>query len=162
MDYLVKLFALCLIIGTIGCSDDETPPNNIDPNDPSLVIWEGPSISFRKENGSDPSLEENQDRISDNVWLTRSNEGGQIFNIVLESSANKSNSPLGTEWALGRTSDLTSLSFSPFRQAVGEPKEVVGKDLVLHLIDEDVYLDIRFTSWGQNKSGGFAYERSTP
>ncbi|MGA0258132.1 MAG: hypothetical protein ACO3MG_09850, partial [Saprospiraceae bacterium] len=75
MDYLVKLFALCLIIGTIGCSDDETPPNNIDPNDPSLVIWEGPSISFRKENGSDPSLEENQDRISDNVWLTRSNEG---------------------------------------------------------------------------------------
>jgi hypothetical protein len=36
-----------------------------------------------------------------------------------------------------------------------------GQDLVLHLITENIYMDIKFTSWKSGKGGGFSYERST-
>ena len=42
-----------------------------------------------------------------------------------------------------------------------QPKNIVGKDLVLHLIEEDIYLSVKFKSWSQGKKGGFSYERST-
>lgn len=146
----------------ISCSSDETSSGDFDPNDPSLILWQGPEISFEKLNGSDPDLEQNQDRISDNVWITRDNTGGQIYNAVTENVANKSSSPAGTEWAIGSLSNLENLSFSSFRNAVGDPKDVVGKDLVLRLVEENIFIDVRFTSWSQGKLGGFAYERSTP
>ena len=55
------------------------------------------------------------------------------------------------------------LTFEPFRTAVGDPKNVVGKNLVLHLVAEDIYLPISFTSWtvGKTNGGGFAYNRAT-
>lgn len=39
---------------------------------------------------------------------------------------------------------------------------MVGKSAVLHLIPNDIYLDIKFLSWGQAGGGGFSYQRSTP
>lgn len=35
------------------------------------VVWDGEDVSFTKENSADWTLEENQDRLTDNVWLTR-------------------------------------------------------------------------------------------
>lgn len=55
-----------------------------------------------------------------------------------------------------------TITFRPFRAAVDRPQNVVGKELVLHLIESDIYLQVRFTSWSQSKQGGFGYERSTP
>ena len=40
-------------------------------------------------------------------------------------------------------------------------KNVVGKNLVMYLEKDDVYLTVKFTSWSQGEKGGFAYERST-
>ena len=130
---------------------------------PTFTIFEGDKITFTKENGADPTDSANQDRLNDDVIITRGNGGGQIFNIAQESEVSKDNSPVGTEWALGTTADIASLTFAKFRATVGEPKQVVGKDLVLHLIDEDVYLDVKFTQWttGNTNGGGFAYERSS-
>ena len=126
------------------------------------TIWSGPTLSFSKSNGSNPTQEANQDRLTDNVWITRGNSGGQIYNIVTESTASSSVSPEGTEWAIGALEDWESLTFEPFRSAVGSPKNVVGKNLVLHLIEDDIYLEVQFTSWATRKQGGFAYDRSTP
>jgi len=162
MKAIVFLFISSLMMALASCSNDETTTGGFDPNDPAVIIWNGPSIPFEKTEGSDPALEENQDRISDNVWLTRDNLGGQIYNAVSESGADKDSSPAGTEWALGTTDNLESLNFAAFRQAVGEPKSIVGKDLVLRLTKENIFIDIRFTSWSQGMLGGFAYERSTP
>ncbi|NDB79344.1 hypothetical protein EB155_05705 [archaeon] len=37
------------------------------------------------------------------------------------------------------------------------------RDLILHLIDDNIYLDIKFDSWTSNgQGGGFSYSRSTP
>jgi hypothetical protein len=126
------------------------------------TVWSGPLITFTKEDEADPTDSTNQDRITDNVWITRGNDGGQIFNIKVESEATKSVSPLDTEWALGELSQLNTLTFRPFREALGNPQQRVGQDLVVHLITDDIYLSIKLLSWSDNKKGGFSYERSTP
>lgn len=126
------------------------------------TIWTGERIVFTKADGADPTVAENQDRISENVWITRGNDGGQIFNIAQEESASKTESPVGTLWALGTTSDLPDLTFRPFRAADGKPKTVPGKDFVLFLEQERVFIDVRFRSWSKEKAGGFSYERTTP
>ncbi|MGC6421428.1 MAG: hypothetical protein ACON47_03135 [Flavobacteriaceae bacterium] len=126
------------------------------------ILWDGPLLRFTKSNGADPSLAANQDRISDRVWLTRGNDGKQIFNIQANKSANKQTSPEGTLWALGSLNDVASLEFYNFRSlGDGKPKSLINKNLVLHLTTEDIYLSVKFTSWSQDKKGGFAYERST-
>ena len=73
----------------------------------------------------------------------------------------KDDSPIGTEWALGTLDQIESLSFNKFRIAVGNPKNVPGKDLVLHLIEDDIYLSVKFLSWSNQQKGGFSYTRST-
>ncbi|MBO6516747.1 MAG: T9SS type A sorting domain-containing protein [Bacteroidia bacterium] len=125
------------------------------------TIWDGPIITFSKADSVDWTQEEHQDRISDSVWITRQHKQG-IFNIVKESKYD-STSPGGTEWAYGTTANLGSLTFDSWIKINGNsPKSMIGKDAVLHLIAEDVYIDIKFLSFtGSNKGGGFSYERST-
>ncbi len=41
------------------------------------------------------------------------------------------------------------------------PPGTVGQDAVVHLISEDIYIDIRFESWSCCGAGGFSYVRST-
>jgi hypothetical protein len=138
--------------------------NDIDENSGGTTtgtIWTGAKITFQKASGADPSQETNQDRITENVWITRGNNGGQIYNAKTENSASKNTSPADTEWAVGTTSQLSSLTFTDFRSAI-RPKNIVGQDLVVHLITDDIYIDVKFTQWASNKQGGFAYDRSTP
>src|SRR6185295_13995089 len=69
----------------------------------------------------------------------------------------------GTEWAYGTTAAYATLMYLPWADwAAKSPPSTIGLDAVLHLIAEDIYLDIRFTSWSVMMGGGFAYERSTP
>ena len=126
------------------------------------VLWEGSIKTFSKANGANPTLASNQDRLTSGVWITRGNNGGQIFNAAVSSSANKTNSPVGTQWAIGTLAEINSLSFKKFRAAVTNPKNIVGVNLVVYLTEEDIYLSLKFTSWSGGKQGGFSYERSTP
>ena len=154
-----NLFLCSILFLVFACSDDTVaPPKDVSDD---AVIWTGANITFAKAANDDPSLEANQDRITDNVWITRGNDGGQIFNAKEENMSDKSDSPKGTLWAVGSIDNIENLTFEPFRTAVGSPKSVVGKDLVLFLQDDDIYLSVKFTSWSQGKAGGFAYERST-
>jgi len=40
------------------------------------IVWTGDVINFTKADDADPTLEANQDRITDHVWITRDNEEG--------------------------------------------------------------------------------------
>ena len=157
-DDLYLLFLLPLLF-FISCSDDKV--DHVDP-EPEYTIWNGGKITFEKADGADPNSALAQDRITDLVWITRGNSGGQIYNIAKESAADKNKSPLGTKWAIGTLDEIDQLSFNDFRTAVGEPKEVVGKNLVLYLEDHSTYISVKFTSWSSGSKGGFAYERSIP
>jgi hypothetical protein len=150
---LLLLFHLSIFF--ISCSKEGTP-NEIS----SSTIWNGPLKSFTKTDGSNASEETNQDRLTAKVWITRGNNGGQIYNAAQEDKSDKYKSPIGTEWAVGNINDLDKLIFYDFRIAI-QPKNIVGKDLVLHLIEEDIYLSVKFKSWSQGQKGGFSYERST-
>ena len=123
---------LISFIGMISCNNDVTD---------NLNIWTGSKIIFTKADGADWTLEENQDRITSNVWITRANTKG-IFNIVSETGYGAFNTWINTSG--------------------NNPTSLLNKDLVLHLITDDIYIDIKFISFsGGGSAGGFAYERST-
>ena len=150
------LFYTLILFFIISCSKEKNTTN-----DTSLSnIWNGPIKFFEKKDNTNQLEKANQDSITENVIITRGNGGGQIFNIAKENEADKYKSPLGTEWAIGTLNQIDSLVFKDFRLAV-KPQYVVGKKLVLHLIEEDIYLSVEFKSWSSGKKGGFSYERST-
>jgi len=133
----------------------------------SRTLWQGDIITFSKPNGGDPNDEANQDRITERVWITRGNNTptgqGQIYNIVTESNASENTSPAGTAWAQGNYADIDDLTFTSFRNAAPnqKPKNAVGIPMVLHLVEDDIFIEIKITSWATNKQGGFSYERRT-
>ena len=150
------LFYTLILFFIISCSKEKNTTN-----DTSLSnIWNGPIKFFEKKDNTNQLEKTNQDSITENVIITRGNNGGQIFNIAKENEADKYKSPIGTEWAIGSLNQIDSLVFKDFRLAV-KPQYVVGKKLVLHLIEEDIYLSVEFKSWSSGKKGGFSYERST-
>ncbi|MCP5144066.1 MAG: hypothetical protein H6978_04510 [Gammaproteobacteria bacterium] len=130
------------------------------------TLWQGPPIEFvRPADGSAPTLPSNQDRITDYVWLTRDNTAG-LFNIA-QQPAYAPGAPLGTAWARGSIADgIQNLVFTDWRTAVlNNPPEAAAaqQPLVVHLLDDDIYLDLQFTAWQAGPfGGGFSYIRSTP
>jgi hypothetical protein len=127
------------------------------------ILWTGPATTFAKLDSADWTLAENQDRLTDNVWITRGDSRG-IFNIAQEALYTRDVSPVGTQWAFGTAQNWQSLTFAAWELwAADNPPGTVGQDAVLHLVQDDVYLDIKFLSWTSGAAGGgFSYQRSSP
>ena len=128
----------------------------------AAMVWDGPAITFVKAPFAEWTQPENQDRITPEIWLTRASTQG-LFNIQTESFYTHNLSPAGTEWAFGTTAAFASLNYTNWEAWAGNnPPGTVGRNAVVHLIAEDIYLDLRFTSWsGAGGGGGFSYVRST-
>lgn len=143
----------------------------------SATVGTGPLVEFRKAPFADYTQAENQDRITDSVWLTRADVLG-MFNIAQEEGHVQFGyiSPVDTEWAFQASNgnpvtgisaqDYESLVFTDWTNALGIQRvgdRIVGRPGVVHLISDDIYLDITFTEWGVARSGGgaFAYIRSS-
>jgi hypothetical protein len=126
------------------------------------VIWNGPTITFSKANYADYTLVQNQDVITSTVKITRANEQG-LFNIATESSFVWGSSPSNTEWAVGTLSNYASLTYKIWEQAVSySPPSSVNKTYVVHLINENIFLELKVLSWTAGASGGgFSYSRTT-
>jgi hypothetical protein len=142
------------------------------------TVWSGLTFSFTKEESTDPLLEENQDRITDNVWITRSDQGAGLLNAFSECGLfgcdyTHNFSPEDTEWANGglnpgetiAATNWQQLTFSDWETAyenrIGQIiLETDYRDAVVHLITDDIYLDLRFTSWSVGGFGAFSYLRA--
>lgn len=128
------------------------------------TIWTGTTTTFTKANSADWTLANNQDELTSNVTLTRQNNMS-IYNVSQESAATTSClfNPADTEWAFGTTANLGTLTFGGFMDTNEcNPPTIVNQNMVLHLITDNIYIDIKFTSWSSGGSGGgFSYERST-
>lgn len=139
----------------------------------SQTVWDGATITFSKADNADYTNAQHQDRITDDVWLTRLSGGG-LINIKDESDYNDGVSPSGTLWAVGNSSS-SNLSFDDFKNFYGTSgnKPPLNTQVVLKLTkgttteSDDIHIDVTFTSWtgGQGGSngggGGFTYTRST-
>ena len=94
-------------------------------------------------------LEENQDRIKENIWITRADRG-HLFNVATEDEADD-NSPDGTVWAQGSTEEQSSLeNYGPLKEVVVEAyggfAYIVGEVFSLYLPEYDEYYDVVFES----------------
>jgi len=140
---------------------------------PDPIIWESNYITFTKAPWADWTLAENQDRITENVWLTRQDIAG-LFNIHQEENYRGwYTSPVDTEWAFSglrgnpynvTASNHENLVFDSWAYALDTyPPDSIDRPGVLHLISDNIYLNITFRSWsvGEDGGGGFSYERAT-
>jgi glucose/arabinose dehydrogenase len=121
------------------------------------TIWTGPSINFTNNTVADV------DQLTVGVGLTRGASQG-LYNATTEISFTHNFSPQNTEWANGTTANYATLSYTNWNEWAkvvnGGPPNTVGLNAVLHLIAEDIYIDIKFLYWPVG--AGFAYQRSTP
>ncbi|MCA9304517.1 MAG: hypothetical protein KC996_10380 [Phycisphaerales bacterium] len=142
----------CLLGGGIGFAGAE-------------IVYSGYDHSFSYAGFGDIHDAANQDRITDNVWITRSTSQG-IFNIAQESSyqgtGSSGPSPIGTMWAFGTTADYDTLSYTTWASLhQASPPSLVNQAVVVYLEDDDIYIDLMFTSWSTGGGGGgFSYVRS--
>ena len=152
-----------------ACSQPENFVSNFDDfadDNPKLnpdSFWSGPKITFTKPSNSSFVLEENQDRITNSVWLSRGDRGG-LINVVDETIFDRFSSPSNTLWARGTIDDFPNLFFTSFRNAlffdIGD--EIIGVDLVMSIPTDGVFIEFKFSSWENRQEGaGFTYERST-
>jgi hypothetical protein len=153
MRKLIRVLVAGLVVGLVS------------PLAHAAIIWNGPTMTFTKANGVNPLLAANQDRLTANDWLTRGSSQG-LFNAKTESSFTHFASPTDTEWADGTIANYSSLTYHDWNRWAkgvhGGPTTTVGVNAVLHLKTDDIYLNIKFTSWtGGGAGGGFAYVRST-
>jgi len=125
----------------------------------AAVVWNGPAITFTQIAGSGAV-----DQLTPAVGLTRDSTKG-LYNPVAENSYTHSVSPADTGWAYGELADCATLTYTDWEDwNGGNPPNMVGQDAVVHLISDDIYLSLRFTSWPDGKQspgGGFSYVRST-
>ena len=146
-----------------GCNDFYA--ENYDPyansNDGSCIYSNEP-VTFIKEDYADPFMEENQDRITENVWITR-NDNNPLYNAAFESYSDHGISPVGTIWASGQTALQTNLDgYKSFREATGgNHRDLPGRIMSMYLVEENIFYDVEFHSWtSNNNGGGFSYTRT--
>ena len=119
-------------------------------------------ITFSKSNFADWTKPENQDRITDDVWITRSHNQG-IFNIKQETTFAQNTSPVGTLWSFGDAANAASLTFRAWTLAVGfHPPGSLNRKMVLLIRSVCKLYELTFTSWTDSgNGGGFTYTRSS-
>ena len=156
----------------------------------------GGSITFTKDNWADYNDPDNWDCITDNVCITRGNERG-LYNPLFQdcfycglhdrkddfSWDYDRGTPYGTEWAWGRTEDVSSNTdikddrgvtmpsdtmytwwYTDWENAVsqsgcGGPRDALNGNcgpaiMSLHLIEEDIYYDVEYHWWQHGTNNG--------
>ena len=145
----------------------------------AVEVWSGLTFSFSKPDGADGMLEENQDAITPTTIFARGDTAG-LFNWAEEAGWNGSG-PKFTEWATNLVegnqeenivaTNYANLEFASWLTAYGGGGEeglhtrMQGRAAVVHLIAEDIYLDLTFSYWAAGHfggDGGFAYMRAEP
>ncbi len=139
------------------------------------TVWSGFTKTFTKDDGDDGSLAAFQDKITANVRIARGFTGG-LYNGVTEDFYNTP-SPDDTEWATALIPENASktiaatnwqaLAFTNWTAAYQGhmhdgmlPGNLLGNNAVVHLITDNIYLDLEFNSWSSFGAGGFSYTRA--
>ena len=141
----------------------------------------GGTVTFTKEDWADWTLPENQDRITENLWITRADSRG-LFNVAQEEEFDRSVSPTGTLWLRGatgepdergegpccfveRTVEVDVDNYRSWNSGVGgnpSSEQIYS----MYVEETGIFYDVVFTEWTQGNDdgvppgGGFSYERT--
>jgi len=125
------------------------------------TVWNGPTIAFTHS----AATGDLSDQWTPGVIITRATTGDGLYNSATEGGATGGVSPADTKWAIGTLAN-TNLAYGACPLESGErPPNDVNKTYVVHLINEDIYLQLTLTAWGGQGGNGdksFSYTRSTP
>jgi hypothetical protein len=125
------------------------------------------SVFFEQPSTDNTTTPQVIDIISDGVQITRSYEGGGLYNPLFESQDNWGASPANTRWNSEYTdsrtgysgfSDLSNLEsrvYTAFIQALDANigQNLPGTDLIMHDITTDLYYKVEFDEWAQGCQG---------
>lgn len=129
----------------------------------SGCAYAGPlSLTFTKPDNVDWTLPENQDRVMDNVWITRQLTQG-LFNAVDQTAWDGlAGGPTNTLWKQQFTTEA-GVYESWISAAMNMPSSNCNGDLPwsLQIVDEQIYFDVIWHSFsGGGSFGGFSYTRT--
>jgi archaellin len=127
----------------------------------AATLWTGTNINFTESANSKSDV-----ILAGKVVLTRGSNQ-VLYNTAAGETSAGASSPADTKWAFGTLTNFTKLSYQSLESiriaANGDlAGRILNQQMVMHLTNEDIYLSVRFTAWGQHGAGGFAYTRSTP
>lgn len=122
-----------------------------------------PAVTIQQLSADNTNTPNVIDILSDGVHITRSYQGGQIYNVVNEPYANNGVSPRNTKWNSSFTdsrtdysgfqdlSNLESRVYSDFANALDAQigNNVLDTDLIMHDMTTDLYYKVQFTQWAQ-------------
>lgn len=129
-----------------------------------------PAISFVRPDYSSTII----DKISDEVYIARKDDGGGIYNILDEPEFEGGVSPRKTKWnssyidsrpgysGFSNLSNLENRVYGSFVQALDGSvgNNIIGTELIMHDLTTDLYWKFVFTQWTSNgNGGGFEYTR---
>ncbi|MBL7766736.1 MAG: T9SS type A sorting domain-containing protein [Chitinophagaceae bacterium] len=122
------------------------------------TIWNGINTTFTKTAAGQ------QDCITPQTCLTRGTS--VIYNAICQTVNGSVGciyaGPCNTEWAYGSLANYSTLTYDELYNVNGcFPNSMIGNPLVLHLINENIYLQVTFNSWQSGGGGNFSYTRST-
>jgi hypothetical protein len=124
------------------------------------TLWTGPNTNYTQSAAHPEDV-----LIPGAVSLSR-NFSHWLFNTNTDHFGASTGTPSDTEWAFGALTNFASLSYKTFDlYRNGDLSAVLvavpPKPMVVHLINENIYLSLTFTAWPSG-GGFFAYTRSTP
>lgn len=141
------------------------------PSARAQIIWNGPTINFSGGASALISVPPADVIIPGAVSLTR-HGNGWLYNTNVDACAQcAAGTPSDTEWAFGALSDYASLTYETMDVLRANEANfdfgailvtVPPSPMVLHLINQNIYIQVTFTSWPQHGVGTFAYTRTTP
>jgi len=104
-----------------------------------------------------------RDAIGPGLTIARDSIGG-IYNSEVDAEWDPDNTPTGTLWnddGWDNFEDITTRTWKPLYSAVHGQlgNHLVGAELLMHDTINDKYYTVKFTDWGQNNGGSFAYLR---
>jgi hypothetical protein len=130
-----------------------------------------PEVIFNRPNYSPSTL----DILSAGVHIARKDNGGQIYNILSEISANQGVSPEKTKWnsiytdsrteyfGFTNLNNLESRVYTDFSSALDNNvgSNVLTTELIMWDLTTDLYYKVVFISWQKGGiGGGFSYRRT--
>lgn len=120
------------------------------------IVWNTGSFQFVKISGGQ------KDCITAQTCLTRNTV---LFNSVVETFSGMQGcgylGPGNTEWAVGNIANWSTLTYQRLYLANScSPPNMVYYPLVLHLIAENIYLQVQFNTWPGHVAN-FSYTRTT-